>query len=205
MKKLLFLIAVVGLVVGFLVTSVLLMPPTPEPASPATAHTLTSPAVTASAAVEEMLQATVIFEVYKIPIEYYNQPCQKPAHLTFYDWMATLELPPYEVNAFDCSQMAAYVEWLSENCNHRATIAGASFEGYGHLWVLIDIGGVPFAYEPPRYQGRHWVARDGGGSTHFHYNPDTEWESIYEAPWAHSRFEEEFAWWLIYPELWGGT
>lgn len=141
--------------------------------------------------------ATTAFEVYKIPNGYYDRECLKPPHLTFYDWMATLQMPPYEKYVFDCSSRTAYVEWLSENCNHRATIVGKGFEGYAHLWVLIDLGGVPFAYEAG--EDNRWVVRE---ATHYHYSPDTEWESIYYAPWASSYFEEEFAWWLTYPELW---
>ena len=204
MKKfalLLFVTAVAALVIGFIVTSILLMPPKPETVKAPTSAS--APAATAVAAAYAMTStATTVFEVYKIPQEYYNSPCQKPAHLTFHDWMTTLPMPPYEAYAFDCSQMAAYVEWLSENCDHRATIVGASFEDYGHLWVLIDIGGVPFAYESGRLPKSPWVPRRvGEGSTRFHYDPDTEWESIYYAPWAHSSFEQEFAWWVTYPTL----
>lgn len=145
--------------------------------------------------------ATTPSQICKIPQGYYNSPCQKPAHLTFYDWMATLPMPPYEVDAFDCSQRAAYIEWLSENCGHRATIAGGFGPGWGHIWVLIDIDNVPFAYETtwPPHEGHNgrWKSRESD----WYYNLDTEWESIYEAPFHHSRFEMEYAWWIIYPSL----
>lgn len=170
------------------------------PVTPVSTMMPGSSASTAVAAAHAMTSTASILRVYKIPEGYYDSPCLKPAHLTFYDWMATLQMPPYEEYAFDCSQGAAYVEWLSENCSHRATIVGKCFEGYAHIWTSIELGGVPFAYEAG--EDNRWVARGGEGSTHFHYDPDTEWESIYEAPWAHSSFEEEFAWWLTYPELW---
>jgi len=137
-------------------------------------------------------------EVCKIPPEYYNQLCQKPAHLTFYDWMTTLQMPPYETDAFDCSQMSAYVEWLSENCGHRATIAGKAFEDFGHIWVLISIANVPFAYEttwPPNTNPWLFPRSD------WHFSPDVEWESLYQAPCDHLRFEQEYAWWITYPSL----
>ena len=141
------------------------------------------------------------FEPYPIPQRYYNQPCQKPAHLTFYDWMTVLEMPPYELNAFDCSQMSAYIEWLSENCNHRATIPGAFGDGYGHLWVMIDLGGVQFAYEPGRLPENPWVSHEED----WYYGPDTEWESIYDTPLKYALFGMEYAWWNEYPELWEVT
>jgi len=144
--------------------------------------------------------ANADLEVYKIPQGYYDSTCQKPIYLTFYDWLGTLPIPPYEANGCDCSQMGAYIEWLSENCGYNATIVGKSFEGYGHIWVMIDIDGVPFAYEPTR-TGYRWVPRTGANSTHFHYDPDIEWDSIYEAPWAHSYFDQEYAWWITYPSL----
>lgn len=137
------------------------------------------------------------FETYLIPRGYYGSTCQRPAHLTFYDWMATLPMPPYELHAFDCSQMAMYVEWLSENCGHRATISGAFGGSHGHLWVMIEIGGMPFAYEPGNPPGDRWVLREDD----WYYSPDTEWEGIYDSPLEYDLFGMEYAWWGEHPSL----
>ena len=132
--------------------------------------------------------------IYEIPQDYYNSTCQKPMNLTFYDWMATLQIPPYELDVFDCSQRAAYIEWLSENCGHRAVLVGAFGPGWGHIWTWIDIDGIPFAYEAGATTP--WISREENTQ---YYRADTMWESIYEAP--QERFEQEYAWWLTYPSL----
>jgi len=133
-------------------------------------------------------------EPYPIPSNYYNQPCQKPTHLTFYDWMATLQLPPKD-DEFDCSQRSAYIEWLSENCYHRATIAAAE----GHAWTRIEVGGTLYGYETTGPEGLGpWIPYE----SEFYSNPVVEWENISDVPLQYALFGLEYAWWEKHPELW---
>lgn len=138
-----------------------------------------------------------------LPPGYYCSECQQPSNLTFYDWMAALQIPPYRLNAFDCSQMAAYVEWLAESCGHEAILLAKNGEEYGHAWVAIDIGGVFLAYEATWATREHvdqnpWILHSKG----IHSAPDAVWDNLYNVPWwGTDGFEMEFAWWLTHPSL----
>jgi len=81
-----------------------------------------------------------------IPSDYYRSPCPIPkgvslnSYLTDYQWV-----DPYQANRWDCSQMAAYIEWLAENCGYEANIVIAT--SISHSWVEIKIGNKWRQYE----------------------------------------------------------
>jgi len=121
-----------------------------------------------------------------IPKWYYDSPCQQPNGVSLYNWLENLQLPPYEIYKFDCSQRAAYVEWLAESCGVNTVFVAEEFDGYAHMWLMID----GYAYETGEHN--RWVAPGD-----WHYAPDDTWESLYELPYI----DEEFGWWLTYPQL----
>jgi len=58
---------------------------------------------------------------------------------------------PYQCSSFDCSEMAAYIEWKLECHNITAYIATRDDwqDGYGHAWVIVPLrGGKYLAIEP---------------------------------------------------------
>ncbi len=102
----------------------------------------------------------------------------------------------YTCSSFDCSEMAAYIEWKLECHNVTAQIATKdNWEGgYGHAWVIVPLrGGNNLAIEPTI------SAMEGSlGAEMITYDPkyfvcDHLFEDIYEA----SEFfgVEEWDWW----------
>ncbi|MEA1907756.1 MAG: hypothetical protein U9N43_01800 [Euryarchaeota archaeon] len=102
----------------------------------------------------------------------------------------------YACSSFDCSEMAAYIEWKLECHNVTAQIATKdNWEGgYGHAWVIVPLrGGNNLAIEPTI------SAMEGSlGAEMITYDPryftcDHLFEDIYEA----SEFfgVEEWDWW----------
>ena len=60
-------------------------------------------------------------------------------------------LTPYQCSLFDCSEMAAYIEWKLECHNITAHIATKNDwrDGYGHAWVIVPLrSGKYLAIEP---------------------------------------------------------
>ena len=60
-------------------------------------------------------------------------------------------ITPYQCSSFDCSEMAAYIEWKLECHNVTAHIATRDDwqDGYGHAWVIVSLrGGKYLAIEP---------------------------------------------------------
>lgn len=103
---------------------------------------------------------------------------------------------PYACSSFDCSEMAAYIEWKLECHNVTAQIATKDdWEGgYGHAWVIVPLrGGKYLAIESTV------SAMEGSlGAEMITYDPeyfvcDHRFEDIYEA----SEFfgVEEWDWW----------
>jgi len=139
-------------------------------------------------------------EESSIPYWYYNSPCQQPEGATLQEWLG--ELPWYgELNlgGWDCSQISAYVEWLTENCGYETvfTCRLGTPTTYGHCWLTIE--GSPY-----EATGLYWINYDTADPGY--YAADMELKNIYEA-WAHSGEHEtwnsasEWAWWMTYPEL----
>lgn len=122
-------------------------------------------------------------------------------------------LVEYEENAFDCSQMAGYMEWYLTNCGYNVVIRRADVEGenYGHAWILIEFSQGWMAYE---CTGRYWVypseevARSYDPYGYVVWNPSmytagTQYDSIYDV-WDYYRqysngeemFLDEYGWWV---------
>ena len=117
-----------------------------------------------------------------IPAWYYSSPCQQTAPLE--DWLPSLEWVPYEKDTYDCSEMSAYIEWLTESCGYESMIAC----GDAHCWVLVE--GI--AFEPT---GQYWVDQDHTADVDY-YSPDVVYDSILAG--------SEWDWWVVHPELIGG-
>lgn len=105
-------------------------------------------------------------------------------------------LTPYQCSLFDCSEMAAYIEWKLECHNITAHIATKDDwrDGYGHAWVIVPLrSGKSLAIEPTVSAvevsfGAEMIMYD---SEYFAY--DHLFEDIYGA----SEFfgVEEWDWW----------
>jgi len=105
-------------------------------------------------------------------------------------------ITPYQCSIFDCSEMAAYIEWKLECHNVTAYIATRDDwqDGYGHAWVIVPLrGGKYLAIEPTV------SATEGSlGAEMITYEPeyfvyDQRFDDIYGA----SEFfgVEEWDWW----------
>ena len=84
-----------------------------------------------------------------VPQGYYDSPCTIPkgvslnSYLTDYKWV-----DPYQAYGWDCSQMAANIEWLVENCGYEANlVATTESSEFDHIWVEIKIGNKWRPYE----------------------------------------------------------
>ena len=51
-----------------------------------------------------MISLFLVVAIISVPSGYYNAPCQMPEGISLYDWLDTIQLPPYEIYKFDCSQ-----------------------------------------------------------------------------------------------------
>ncbi len=105
-------------------------------------------------------------------------------------------ITPYQQSSFDCSEMAAYIEWKLECHNLTAYIATRDDwqDGYGHAWVIVPLrGGKYLAIEPTV------SATEGSlGAEMITYDPkyfvyDQRFEDIYEASGFFG--VEEWDWW----------
>jgi hypothetical protein len=88
-----------------------------------------------------------------IPVDYYEKDSVLPKSLTILEFLMEWEWGiPYEKDAFDCSQMAVYLEWVLENNGYETKIieGEVQLEGevYGHMWLRILIDGEWRLYEP---------------------------------------------------------
>jgi len=154
------------------------------------------------------------YNMMPIPEEYYSQGCMLPTDMSMQEYLADSRWTDdyqYEANAWDCSQMAAYMEWMLENCGYHVVIRLADVEGKenGHAWILVEFEQGMLAYE---CTGRYWVypSKEIGRSYNSDsYNPSMyyagiEYESIYNIRDDYKgyidgeeAFLEEFGWWII--------
>ena len=105
-------------------------------------------------------------------------------------------ITPYQQSSFDCSEMAAYIEWKLECHNITAYIATKDNwqDGYGHAWVIVPLRGEKYlAVEPTisAIEGSHGAEMITYEPEYFVY--DQRFEDIYGA----SEFfgVEEWDWW----------
>ena len=145
-----------------------------------------------------------------IPVDYYSQGCQLPTDQPMQEYLANSDwIEAYKAGGWDCSQMAAYMEYALENCGYNTVIRRAECEGesIGHAWILVEFSQGWLAYE---CTGRYWVFPDAEVAKSYgsgYYNPSmyyagTQYESIYDI-WdadKHCRnseagFLQEWGWW----------
>lgn len=148
-----------------------------------------------------------------IPNDYYSQDCELPTDQSMQEYLANSEwVDDYDAGGWDCSQMAAYMEFMLENCGYHTVIREADLQGeqYGHAWILVKFRQGWLAYE---CTGRYWVYPDEATARSYdpygtvHWNPSKydagmQYESIYDI-WddykQYSNGEEvflkEYGWW----------
>ena len=149
-----------------------------------------------------------------IPSDYYSQDCKLPTDQSMQEYLANSHwVDDYELDAWDCSQMAAYMEFMLENCGYNVVIRRADVEDaeYGHVWILVDFQEGMLAYE---CTGRYWVypseavARSYDPYGYVYWNPGfytagVRYESIYDV-WEDYKwysngeevFLKEYGWWV---------
>ncbi len=105
-------------------------------------------------------------------------------------------ITPYQCSSFDCSEMAAYIEWKLECHNVTAYIATRDNwrDGYGHAWVIVPLrGGKYLAIEPTV------SATEGDlGAEMITYEPEYfVYDQLFEDIYGASRFfgVDEWDWW----------
>ena len=149
-----------------------------------------------------------------IPDDYYSQDCELPTDQSMHEYLSNSHwIEDYEENSWDCSQMAAYMEFMLENCGYHVVIRVADVEDeqYGHAWILIEFQQGWFAYE---CTDRYWVypneavARSYDPYGYVHWNPSMydagiQYESIYDVWEDHKwysngeeAFSQEYGWWV---------
>ena len=126
---------------------------------------------------------------------YYDAPCQKLEGVDVVTWLAELEwVGPVDLSGggWDCSAMAARIEYLAENCGVDAEIVCRRSSGLelGHCWVVVD----GLAYEAT---GNYWINLETADVGY--YSSDLVFDDIYEAL-EHDGLDE-WGWWLMHPEL----
>jgi len=108
-------------------------------------------------------------------------------------------LRKYDVNVFDCSEMAAYLEWMLEKQGFDSKICLADKFANGsisHAWVAIDIPPRRYYVEPTAVNSGGFFFStikpyDGNYKDYSRY--DAIYEDIYEA--TKSNPVSEFDWW----------
>ena len=160
-----------------------------------------------------------------IPSDYYDKPSVIPPDetliefLTMYNWGAGSQ---YEVNAFDCSQMTAHMEWVLENAGYKAKIIEGDSSGDGnldHAWLSIYLRAGTVMYEDMIIE-EHWYGDDTADiiapSSGYYWYECTgryfyiegndmptamyQYDSIQDVEDAYSKyvpenFEREYGWW----------
>lgn len=144
---------------------------------------------------------------------YYNYDCKLPTNVSMQEYLSNSEwLVDYELDTFDCSQMAAYMERSLENCGYNTVIRCADVEGedHGHAWILVEFEQGWLAYE---CTGRYWVypseevARSYDPYGYVRWNPSmytagVQYDNIYEVwdsyKWYSNEeaFLKEYGWWI---------
>jgi hypothetical protein len=149
-----------------------------------------------------------------IPDDYYSQSCELPTDQSMQEYLSNSHwVEDYEENSWDCSQMAAYMEFMLENCGYNVVIREADVAGeqYGHAWILVEFKEGWLAYECTE---RYWVypneavARSYDPYGYVYWNPSmydagVQYDTIYDV-WEYCRwysngeeaFLQEYGWWI---------
>jgi hypothetical protein len=113
----------------------------------------------------------------------------------------------YEADGFDCSQMAAFLEWIIDNAGYQVRV----FAGHGHCWLSIEIEGEWVAYEATSLSWKPEV-----NSHPLYYKPTIVFTNLYDVvSWyqlaeltgiiqqgtGRPFFVQEFQWWKWIEEV----
>lgn len=182
----------------------------PEPES---THKIVEPAPTPIPTTSQQFSKSESNTV-PIPDDYYSQDCELPTDQSMQEYLSNSHwVEDYEENSWDCSQMAAYMEFMLENCGYNVVIREADVAGeqYGHAWILVEFKEGWLAYECTE---RYWVypneavARSYDPYGHVYWNPSmydagVQYDTIYDV-WEYCRwysngeeaFLQEYGWWI---------
>jgi hypothetical protein len=144
----------------------------------------------------------------QIPEPYYLKP-ERPvtaAHPGIKKVLMGGILKSYEEDKFDCSEMAAYIEWKLENNGIDAKICTAknfSGKGFGHAWVAVDLPHSKRCFiETTMMSGTVGVPKyaiiRGNDRDMQEYNDYSNYDNIFEDIYEmvkYARSAEEVDWW----------
>lgn len=106
----------------------------------------------------------------------------------------------YQIDEFDCSEMAAFIEWKLERYGFESDIcisSDFSGTGYGHAWVAVDLPAGRYYVEPTvRNYGKEYsfmIIQPSEDRYYKYDNYDRVYFDIYEL----AKYErlKEFDWW----------
>jgi len=134
----------------------------------------------------------------EIPDPYYHpEPCD-PTLLNLI-FAIPDELPPYQEDVWDCSNMAAYLEWLLENKGFNTSIVlSIYFPGLGpdecHAWVAVDLPNERVYIEPTLVDGGYPPIIRARDKEYEYYNRyEIELVDIYDV--MDLMDEGQYEWW----------
>lgn len=137
-----------------------------------------------------------------VPRGYYHSPSIIPADMSLEEWLSLASWGvEYEANAFDCSQMSAFLEWGISNAGYDVHL----FTGYNHCWLSIKTEQGWVSYDAVHLE---WAFQDQSDARY--YQPeaayhnlhhvakryhDSAYASYYSMEYLRVAFEGEFVWW----------
>lgn len=147
----------------------------------------------------------IIEEFKKVPEGYYSTDFF-PEHGNSVEELRNLlkyefELPhEYVKGVFDCSEIAAYTEWVLEDAGFDAYIAEGYYTGkggaaVGHAWVIVKIGSQQFYIDPTvmRKDDDRTILIPPDG---YKVKPSAVYGNIFEAI-EHDLSIDEWDWWNV--------
>jgi len=139
-----------------------------------------------------------------IPTPYYTES-QRPMCQSIDEVVRLLGsgfVTPYQADTFDCSEMAAFVEWKLENRGFDAKMCISNDfagEGVGHAWVAVDLPVRRYYIEPTSHNY-------GTGYTFMvvqpfqdRYSDYDDYERVYDDVYELAKHEplDEYDWWQV--------
>ena len=158
-------------------------------------------------------------EYEKVPHAYYSTNIYKTYSNTFSDLgqflISEFELPSnYELEVFDCSETAAYVEWALENAGFNAEIVVGPTpwdpaSGY-HAWVIAYTTDYKVAIEATNFKKNRSAYLSWGripgvvysndtlieGAEAYYNSYDDSFKNIFEAIREHGTSSQQWNWWV---------
>lgn len=123
-----------------------------------------------------------------LPEHYYEYAPVIPDGMDPYEWLGSdLEwADEYVVNTWDCSKMAAYLEWVLENSGVQTEIHAR----LGHAWLMVwrEDKEQWWAYECVSLRWIDPWIQDT------YYDATFKWDNVYELRWWYGYYPWPFAW-----------